>query len=156
MNQQYTWTANLNFSCWQSQSPAVVISTDSSLYKWTTLCNILSNILHSVQFCTRIILKILRCEKALSHISKCWSEAWLCACFRSHLDQFWYDPAGFFNRFVNMDATGIHAYDPETKEHFKEWRVIPHVQRSLKTYMPSSKTLVSVFWFKIRFCLQTT
>jgi hypothetical protein len=33
-----------------------------------------------------------------------------------------WDPVGFLNRLVTMDETWIHVYDPETKEHSKEWR----------------------------------
>ena len=66
---------------------------------------------------------------------------------RSNLAIFNADPEGFLNRFVTMDETWVHHYEPETKEQSKQWKHATSPTPTKAKSQPSAgKVMASIFW----------
>jgi len=66
---------------------------------------------------------------------------------RDNLRQYNVDPAKFLRRYVTMDETWAHHFDPETKQQSKQWKHVaspPPVK--FRKIASADKVLASVFW----------
>jgi len=60
---------------------------------------------------------------------------------RANLRQYNVDPAKFLRRYVTMDETLAHHFDPETKQQSKQWKPV-----KFRKIASADKVLTSVFW----------
>lgn len=66
---------------------------------------------------------------------------------RDNLALFEQNPDGFLQRFVTMDETWVHHYQPESKEQSKQWkRPGSPTPRKAKIVRSAGKIMASIFW----------
>ena len=66
---------------------------------------------------------------------------------RDNLALFERDPEDFLQRFVTMDETWVHHYQPESKEQSKQWkRPGSPTPRKAKIVKSAGKVMASIFW----------
>lgn len=66
---------------------------------------------------------------------------------RANLEKFQADQEKFLSRFVTMDETWIHHFDPETKQQSMTWkRASSPTPKKFKVTSSAGKVMASVFW----------
>jgi len=81
-----------------------------------------------------------KCLNANQKRQRCQSSEQLLEFFRR-------DPNYFLSRFVTMDKTWLHRYDPETKQQSMEWRHGGSFRpQKFRVQKSAGKVLASIFW----------
>ena len=66
---------------------------------------------------------------------------------RDNLSLYNADPAKFLRRYVTMDETWAHYFDPETKQQSKHWKhVTSPTPVKFRKIASAGKIMASVFW----------
>lgn len=66
---------------------------------------------------------------------------------RDNLALFVRDPENFMDRFITMDETWVHHYQPESKEQSKQWKHPGSpTPRKAKVTRSAGKVMASIFW----------
>ena len=66
---------------------------------------------------------------------------------RENLRLFEVDPDTFLKRFVTMDETWVHHFEPESKQQSKQWKhVTSPTPKKAKSVPSAGKVMASVFW----------
>lgn len=99
--------------------------------------------------------KILTKELKLSKVSARWVPRLLtpeqkrtrCTMSKDNLQLFEADKGNFLARFITMDESWVHHYQPETKEQSKQWKHTSSPTPKKAKVIPSAgKVMASVFW----------
>ena len=99
--------------------------------------------------------KILTKELGFSKVSERWvlrlltpeQKSTRCTVTMGNLELFEADEDNFLARFITMDETWVHHYQPETKEQSKHWKhtSCPPLKKA-KVVRSAGKVMASVFW----------
>ncbi|XP_063362897.1 histone-lysine N-methyltransferase SETMAR-like [Cydia amplana] len=101
------------------------------------------------------IQRILTDELHMKKVSARWVPRMLtaeqkkirCEISKSNLDKYQTDPETFLRRFVTMDESWIHHFDPETKQQSMTWkRASFPTPKKFKVASSAGKVMASVFW----------
>jgi len=102
-----------------------------------TTHHVITDVLVYSKVCARWVPQILTLENKQVHLTTS----------RDNLCQYSIDPAKFLHRYVTMDETWAHHFDPETKQQSKQWKNVaspPAVK--FRKIASADKVLASVFW----------
>lgn len=98
---------------------------------------ILANELHMRKVSARWVPKMLNDEQKKKRVDMS----------RANLEKFQADKDNFLSRFVTMDETWIHHFDPETKQQSMTWkRSDEPTPKKFKVSSSAGKVMASVFW----------
>lgn len=102
-----------------------------------TIHHIISEILGYNKVCARWVPRMLTFEIKQVRLQTS----------RENLELYRADPAKFHRRYVTMDETWAHHFDPESKQQSMQWKhpTSPPVLKFLKT-ASAGKVMASVFW----------
>lgn len=98
---------------------------------------------------------IIRNELGMTKVSARWVPKLLstdqkrirCNVSRENLAIFNADPEQFLQRFITMDETWVHHFEPETKEQSKQWKHQGSpAPKKAKAVISAGKVMASVFW----------
>lgn len=101
------------------------------------------------------IQRILTDELHMKKVSARWVPRMLtaeqkkirCEISKSNLDKYQTDPETFLRRFITMDESWIHHFDPETKQQSMTWkRASSPTPKKFKVASSAGKVMASVFW----------
>lgn len=106
-------------------------------FSYHVVQNITSNILEVKKITARWVPRMLLPLQKRARMDIC----------RQLLDTFRKNKKSFLDRYITMDETWVHHYDPETKLQSKEWRHSGSPPpRKFKAVPSAGKVLASVFW----------
>jgi len=98
---------------------------------------ILSDELHMNKVSARWVPRMLTAEQQKKRVD----------ISRTNLEYYQADPDQFLTRFVTMDETWIHHFDPETKQQSMTWkRPSSPTPKKFKVASSAQKVMASVFW----------
>ncbi|XP_045451016.1 histone-lysine N-methyltransferase SETMAR-like [Melitaea cinxia] len=98
---------------------------------------ILANELHLKKVSARWVPRMLTDEQKKNRVD----------ISRVNLEKFQADQENFLSRFVTMDETWIHHFDPETKQQSMTWkRASSPTPKKFKVSSSAGKVMASVFW----------
>lgn len=101
------------------------------------------------------IQRILTDELHMKKVSASWVPRMLtneqkeirCQVSKANLEKYQADPDNFLRRFVTMDESWIHHFDPETKQQSMTWkRPSSPTPKKFKVTSSAGKVVASVFW----------
>ena len=102
-----------------------------------TVQSILSNELEMSKVSARWVPRMLTIDQKRTRVTDC----------ERLLLQYHRDPVDFLARFVTMDETWVHHFDPESKRQSKQWKHLGSPPpRKFRTVASAGKIMASIFW----------
>jgi [histone H3]-lysine36 N-dimethyltransferase SETMAR len=101
-----------------------------------TIHHIITEVLGYSKVCARWVPRMLTCENKRIRLQSS----------RKNLELYRADPAKFHRRYVTMDETWAHHFDPETKQQSMQWKHTTSPTVKFRKTASAGKVMASVFW----------